>query len=224
MVKFLGIATLADGERGIDEDFGKRNAFFLGAPRRRRAIGAKWGNQRHDHDRADISEMQRELRCPADILVAVFQRNPEILAEPRAKLVAIHHGREHARCTQSRFEASRERRLPRGGEAGEKQDGWTVCGFTQAVESKLGRRLRVLLKAAENEVFQLNLTSLLNMTSFKLYPLDSRCKHSRCHDGSFVKVLQEERGWLSRRTLSGPLNEMLTSHPASFFTQFIFSK
>src|SRR5688500_20088326 len=38
------------------------------------------------------------------------------------------------------------------------------------------------------------MTSLVEMTSFRLYPLGRSCKHSRCHVRKFLKAIAKESG------------------------------
>ncbi len=54
------------------------------------------------------------------------------------------------------------------------------------------------------------MTSLVNMTSFNLYPLASRCKHSRCHVRKFIHVIEQERGRQLDDSISGTDSRVLT--------------
>jgi hypothetical protein len=48
---------------------------------------------------------------------------------------------------------------------------------------------KVTAKSVAAKVFELIMTSLVDMTTFKLYLLKAKFKHSRCHDGKFLQVL-----------------------------------
>jgi hypothetical protein len=52
--------------------------------------------------------------------------------------------------------------------------------------------------------FDLNMITLLNMTSFNLYPLAGRCKHVRCHVQKIVGAVAGKSGSVSQNHPNSP--------------------
>ena len=96
VAKILGIASLALGERRVDEDLGKGNVALLGPLGRHRAVRAEGRDEGGDDDDAGVCKMDRKLRGPPEVFAAVVRGEPQVPAQARPQDVAVQDRRENA--------------------------------------------------------------------------------------------------------------------------------
>ena len=118
-VQPLGVATLADCQRGIDE--------YLDESARQQlahdiAISPKRRNERSQHDQSGVDHQCRDLAHTTNVFLSILLGKTEVTVEPRTQVITIEQVGMSPRRMQASLQRLGEGRLSRTTEAGEPDD------------------------------------------------------------------------------------------------------